>query len=61
MTDIVGEDGGMGAIRDTLLAVVGAVRDYLPPDGIGKDEFISRVIEAVDSPAIVPIIKEWEE
>lgn len=28
-----------------------AMHAYLPPDGIGKDEFITRVIEALDPPA----------
>lgn len=30
--------------------IIAAVRAYLPPDGMSKDEFISTVIEAVDNP-----------
>jgi hypothetical protein len=26
---------------------------YLPPDGIGKDEFIARVLETTDNPKII--------
>lgn len=48
------------AMREALLGVVNAVRDYLPPDGIGKDELITRVIGATDNSKINPIIKEFE-
>lgn len=30
--------------------IIAAVRAYLPPDGMSKDQFISTVIEAVDNP-----------
>lgn len=43
-----------------LLAVVDAVRDYLPPDGIDAPTFINLVIGAVDNPEINPIIRELE-
>jgi hypothetical protein len=36
--------------RAKVEAVINAVQAYLPPDGIGKDEFVSRVIAAVDTP-----------
>lgn len=40
-------------IHETALAqVIDAVRDYLPPNGISKDDLISRVIAATDNPAI---------
>lgn len=45
-------------MRVSLLAVVDAVRDYLPPDGIDAQTFISRVIGAVDNPEINPLIRE---
>jgi hypothetical protein len=48
------------AVDRALLAVVDAVRAYLPPDGIGKDEFINRVIGATDNPEINPLIEELE-
>jgi hypothetical protein len=36
-----------------LLAIIEAARAYLPPDGIGKDAFITRVLEAIDNPRII--------
>jgi hypothetical protein len=38
---------------EALLAIIDAARAYLPPDGIGKDEVIARVIEATDNPRII--------
>jgi hypothetical protein len=29
------------------------LRKDLPPDGIGKDEFITRVLKAIDNPRII--------
>jgi hypothetical protein len=40
------------ALRDALNEVIGAARDYLPPDGISKDDFINRVLGATDNPRI---------
>lgn len=48
-------------VAEALLSVVNAVRDYLPPDGIFKEEFIARVIAAVDNPLINPFIRELED
>ena len=39
---------GRGAVGD-----LDAARAYLPPDGIGKDAFIARVLEATDNPRII--------
>lgn len=47
-------------LAKAFLAVVDAVRDFLPPDGIGYDDFAQRVIAATDNPEINPIIKELE-
>jgi hypothetical protein len=47
-------------VADALLAVVAATRDYLPPDGISKDECINRVIGATDNHEINPFIRELE-
>ena len=44
------------ALQSAIMAVVDAVRDYLPPDGISEKDFISRVIGAVDNPTINPVI-----
>ena len=38
---------------EALLAIIDAARAYLPPDGIGKDEFIARVLQATDNPRII--------
>jgi hypothetical protein len=38
---------------EALLSIIDAARAYLPPDGIGKDEFITRVLEATDNPRII--------
>lgn len=38
---------------EALLAIIDAARAYLPPDGIGKDAFIARVLGATDTPKII--------
>jgi hypothetical protein len=38
---------------EALRAIIDAARAYLPPDGIGKDAFIARVLEATDNPRII--------
>jgi hypothetical protein len=38
---------------EALLTIIDAARAYLPSDGIGKDEFIIRVLEATDNPKII--------
>jgi hypothetical protein len=38
---------------EALLSIIDAARAYLPPDGIGKDEFIARVLETTDNPRII--------
>lgn len=45
------------ALRDSIAAVIAATRDYLPPDGITKDEVIGRVIEATDNARMAEIVK----
>jgi hypothetical protein len=42
-----------GPLVEALLTIIDAARAYLLPDGIGKDEFITRVLEATDNPPIV--------
>ena len=39
-----------------LFAIIDAARAYLPPDGIGKDAFITKVLEAIDNPKIIAIL-----
>jgi hypothetical protein len=41
------------ALVEALLAIIDAARAYLPPDGIGKDAFIARGLEATDNPKII--------
>lgn len=48
----------MDAYKTAALTVLAAVREYLPPGGISKDEFISRVIEAVDNPEFNEAVHE---
>lgn len=42
-------------------AVIDAANDYLPPDGISKDEFINRVLGATDNAEIVDALQEIED
>ena len=44
-------------LRTAVMEVLAAVRDYLPPDGISKDECLNRVIGAVDNLAMVAPLK----
>lgn len=43
-----------------FINIVDTVREYLPPDGISKDQFISRVIAQTDNTTINPVIREIE-
>jgi hypothetical protein len=40
---------------EALLAIIEASQAYLPPDGIGKDAFIARMLEATDNPRIIAL------
>lgn len=42
-------------------AVIAASQEYLPPDGISKEEFISRVLGATDNAGIVTALQEIED
>lgn len=53
--------GELEVLRKAILAVVDATRDYLPPDGIGAQECLSRIIGATDNPEINPIIRSLED
>ena len=37
---------------EALLEIIAAAQAYFPPDGMDKDEFITRVLEAIDNPRI---------
>lgn len=39
--------------KKAVEAVIAASQEYLPPDGISKDEFINRVLGATDNAEIV--------
>lgn len=43
-----------------LKAVIEASQEYLPPDGISKDEFINRVIGATDNAQIVWALEQFQ-
>lgn len=47
-------------LREAVMAVVSAIRSYLPPDGISEQECLNRIIAATDNPIINPIILEAE-
>lgn len=44
-------------LREAVQGVINASRDYLPPDGISKDEFISRVLAATDNADVCEVMK----
>ena len=44
---------------EALVAIIDAARAYLPPDGIGKDAFITKVLEAVDNPTIIAALAAY--
>lgn len=45
---------------EAVKAVIAAAQEYLPPDGISKDEFINRTLGAIDNAEIVAALKEIE-
>lgn len=52
--------GDAAVLRTAILAVVSAVRAYLPPDGIDPLACLSLVLAAVDNPTINPLIEQAE-
>lgn len=44
-------------LYSAVAAVIDATRDYLPPGGITKEEFINRVIAATDNARMAEIMK----
>lgn len=43
---------------NAIKAVIAASQEYLPPDGISKDEFINRVLGATDNAEIVSALEQ---
>lgn len=43
-----------------ILTLVQLVREYLPPDGISKDEFINRVLGVLDNDEMAELVGELE-
>ena len=37
---------------EAILTIIEAARAYLPPDGVHKDEFITRELDATDNPRV---------
>lgn len=50
----------MEQMAEAVKAVIAATSDYLPPDGISKDELINRVLEATDNPKINAALAAYE-
>jgi hypothetical protein len=44
---------------EALVAIVEAARAYLPPDGTGKEAFITKVLEATDNPRIIAALAAY--
>lgn len=47
-------------LATAFLSIVESPREYLEPGGLGKDEFINRVLAAVDNEVIAPVVLEYE-
>jgi hypothetical protein len=47
----------LAALRTAVMTIAGACREYLEPAGLPRDDFIQRVLAAVDDPAVKPHIK----
>ena len=45
---------------EALVTIIEASQAYLPSDGIGKDAFIARVLEATDNPRITAALVAHE-
>ncbi len=43
-----------------LLSLVNTMREYLPPDGISKDEFINRVLGVLDNDEMAELVSKLE-
>lgn len=43
-----------------VLAIVQLAREYLPPDGISKDEFINRVLGVLDNDEMAELVSKLE-
>lgn len=56
---VVAAAAGATLLR-AVMACVDVMRAYIIPDGIDADEAMSRIIAALDSPEIAPIILEAE-
>jgi hypothetical protein len=41
---------------EALVTIIEASRAYLPSDGIDKEAFIARVLEATDNPPIIAVL-----
>lgn len=45
---------------NAVKAVIAAAQEYLPPDGISKEEFINRVLGATDNAEICAALEQCE-
>lgn len=51
----------LGVILRALEAVIDATSSYLPPDGISKDECISRVLQASDNAEVFAALQAFRQ
>lgn len=59
-TTAANASGDASVLLQSVLAVISAVRAYLPPDGIDPLACLSLVLAAVDNPTINPLIEQAE-
>lgn len=52
-------EANRNVFKKAVDAVIAASQEYLPPDGISKDEFINRVLGATDNAEIVAAL-DWK-
>jgi hypothetical protein len=47
----------LAALRNAVTTIAGACREYLEPAGLPRDDFIQRVLAAMDDPAVKRYVK----
>lgn len=59
-SDITAKSARTTPAEHTLLTLIQLVREYLPSDGISKDEFINRVLGVLDNDEMAELVAEME-
>lgn len=57
----VNERSALLKVEEALRKIIDASRAYLPPDGISREEFVSRVLGASDNAEIVAALSQLDE